>query len=536
MKSTKKKIYSLSIFYLKDHVLQDSDALQDIDTLENNSFYIGEEKVNFYSRQNPSHNPPWVKLFTPYMGGKLDNLSNSGCAAVLLIKRNNRYFAITFGYGRYLLHPDCFEENFGLRVVVNAVDPSKLRSIDIHTLESIPVHRKNQASIFTNFSDFGLNVEQDLMYAATGTPKDKEFCKTVSGKDALKVSLPFELDDLSKVLEKAMILYNSKEYKKNFSWIDRLAEVRNNSIKDKLDKELVEKINKKDFSKTWLSIPEVINWENVSGFRYQKAIRGHLNDDISWESYLACEDGNNKVFSIDNLRNQYVHCISIANEYPIYTWKIYQCIYCELIFEEDAYSLTNGKWYKIDRDFLKNLDDSIQEIPVSDIHLPSYTEKTEEEYNKKVVNNSAGMYVLMDKQNISYGGGVSKIELCDIYSNDKKLIHVKRYGGSSVLSHLFSQGLISTELILSDGNFRALVNKKLPKTHKLPAKGTRPNASEFEVIYVIASGDKKTTVLDLPLFSKINLRSCYNRLQLMGVSISLRIVPIVENSEASVSQ
>lgn len=185
---------------------------------------------------------------------------------------------------------------------------------------------------------------------------------------------------------------------------------------------------------------------------------------------------------------------------------------------------------------MKNLDDSIQEIPVSDIHLPSYTEKTEEEYNKKVVNNSAGMYVLMDKQNISYGGGVSKIELCDIYSNDKKLIHVKRYGGSSVLSHLFSQGLISTELILSDGNFRALVNKKLPKTHKLPAKGTRPNASEFEVIYVIASGDKKTTVLDLPLFSKINLRSCYNRLQLMGVSISLRIVPIVENSEASVSQ
>ena len=53
MKSTKKKIYSLSIFYLKDHVLQDSDALQDIDTLENNSFYIGEEKVNFLLTTKP---------------------------------------------------------------------------------------------------------------------------------------------------------------------------------------------------------------------------------------------------------------------------------------------------------------------------------------------------------------------------------------------------------------------------------------------------------------------------------------------------
>lgn len=536
MKSTKKKIYSLSIFYLKDHILQDSDALQDIDTLENNSFYIGEEKVNFYSRQNPSHNPPWVKLFTPYMGGKLDNLSNSGCAAVLLIKRNNRYFAITFGYGRYLLRPDCFEENFGLRVVINAVDPSKLRSVDIHTLESIPVHKKNQASDFTNFAGFGLDVEQDLMYAATGNPKDKEFCKTISGKDTLKISLPFELQDLPKILDKAINLYNSEDYKQSFSWVDRLSEVRDSKIKKELDNELIKKINCKDFSKTWLSIPEVINWENVSGFRYQKAIKGNLNSDISWENYLEYEGKINKEISIENIKSKHVYCIGITNEYPIHTWKIYQCVYCELIFNDNSYSLINSKWYKIDSDFLENLNDSIGEIPNSIISLPNYTEKSEEEYNKKIVDTDVNKYVLMDKENISYGGGASKIELCDIYSNDKKFIHVKRYGGSSVLSHLFSQGLVSMELILSDRKFRALVNKKLPETHKLPTRIDRSRASEFEVVYVIASNDKKITAQDLPLFSKINLRSCYNRLQLMGVSVSLCIVPVINNSQESVSQ
>ena len=162
-------------------------------------------------------------------------------------------------------------------------------------------------------------------------------------------------------------------------------------------------------------------------------------------------------------------------------------------------------------------------------------ERSEDQYNKKVADSDTNRFVLMDKKNISYGGGSSRIELCDIYSNDKKLLHVKRYGGSSVLSHLFSQGLVSTQLILSDGNFRALVNKKLPNSHKLPAKNEKPKANEFEVVYVIASNDKKTTALDLPLFSKINLRSCYNRLQLMGVATSLCIVPVVNDLKADVS-
>ena len=315
----------------------------------------------------------------------------------------------------------------------------------------------------------------------------------------------------------------------------RLSEVRSKALKNDLDIKLVEKINQNDFSKTWLTIPEVINWESVSGFRYQKAKRGELSDDISWEGYLAYASEDSKDITIEGFKEQYIHCINAANEQPAYTWKVYQCIYCELELNGDSYSLTNGKWYKIDNDFLANLDKNIQDIPISTISLPDYMEKSEEQYNKKVADSDTNRFVLMDKKNISYGGGSSRIELCDIYSNDKKLIHVKRYGGSSVLSHLFSQGLVSTQLILSDGNFRSLVNKKLPKSHKLPAKNEKPKANEFEVVYVIASNDKKTTALDLPLFSKINLRSCYNRLQLMGVATSLCIVPVVNDLKADVS-
>lgn len=526
----KKKTHSLSVFLLKESITQEDQIIQGIGNLKKTVLKLDDEQeLDLYSKQNLAHPPSWINIFTPHTHDDLSHLSNSGCAAVLLMKRGDRYFALTFGYGRHLLNPDCFEENFGLRVVVNAVDPEKLRSVDVHTLESIPVHKRNQASTSTSFADFGLDVEQDLMYAATGSPKDKEFCKTLSGKDALKVSLPFELKDLPGLLDKAINLFDSESYKQSFPWIDRLSEVRNASIKNELDTKLIDKITKNDFSKTWLSIPEVINWENISGFRYQKAKRGELHDDISWEGYLVYVRENSEELSIKKMREQYIYCINAANDQPEYSWKIYQCIYCELELNEEMYSLTNGKWYKIDGDFLENLDEGIRNIPASEISLPEYSEKSEDKYNEKVVNSDGNRFVLMDKKNISYGGGSSRIELCDIYTNDKKLIHVKRYGGSSVLSHLFSQGLVSTQLILSDGNFRTLVNKKLPKTHKLPAKNEKPKANEFEVVYVIASNDTKTTALDLPLFSKINLRSCYNRLQLMGVSVSICIVPVVIN-------
>lgn len=210
-----KKTYSLSIFLLKESLEKDDEAIQDITKLKKTEVKIENEGFDLYSRQNPSHTPSWVNIFKPYTTtDNLNDLSNSGCSAVLLVKNNDRKFALTFGYGHYLLKPDCFEENFGLRVVLNSVDPRKLRCVDAHTLEATPVHKKNQASVSTNFTDFGFDVEQDLMYAATGSPIDKNFCKKLSGKDSLKISLSFDLNDLPILLSKVLELFEAESYKK----------------------------------------------------------------------------------------------------------------------------------------------------------------------------------------------------------------------------------------------------------------------------------------------------------------------------------
>jgi uncharacterized protein (TIGR04141 family) len=46
---------------------------------------------------------------------------------------DDRLFALTFGQGRFLLHPDAYEEWFGLVVTLNSIGSDALRSIDKRT-------------------------------------------------------------------------------------------------------------------------------------------------------------------------------------------------------------------------------------------------------------------------------------------------------------------------------------------------------------------------------------------------------------------
>lgn len=89
------------------------------------------------------------------------------------------------------------------------------------------------------------------------------------------------------------------------------------------------------------------------------------------------------------------------------------------------------------------------------------------DYIKRVAKGAPRQFAVMDQKTIAHGGGQSTIEFCDLYSASKDILHLKRYGQSSTLSHLFSQGLVSGELFRMEAAFRKKVNRKLPKSHKL---------------------------------------------------------------------
>ena len=100
--------------------------------------------------------PKWAEIFQ----GQID-LSRIGevatSSAVLLVQLESRFFAITFGQGRYLLQPNSWEEGFGLRVVLNSIGENNIKSIDKRTFDSITKQSREQATREVGAQDFGLD-------------------------------------------------------------------------------------------------------------------------------------------------------------------------------------------------------------------------------------------------------------------------------------------------------------------------------------------------------------------------------------------
>lgn len=274
-----------------------------------------------------------------------------------------------------------------------------------------------------------------------------------------------------------------------------------------------------------MAIPEIIDWADVSGFSYKENIRNiSLKDDINLPDFIySLSEENRNNLSLDILNRKKIFCFNVQSEQIKYKWSAFNCLYCEIenITDEKTYLLNNGKWYEVENDFSRQVDTDYLMLRDQELSftLPSYNHNDENDYNKKIAENN-NQVCCMDCNNISFGGGYSKIEFCDLLTNDKKIIHVKKYGASSVLSHLFSQGIVSGELFMADKDFRKKVNDKLPESHKIDEIEDRPIASDYEVIFAIISSHEGS--LNIPFFSKVNLRSAKRRLEAFGYKVSLQ--------------
>ncbi|MBK5221060.1 MAG: TIGR04141 family sporadically distributed protein [Thermoleophilia bacterium] len=129
----KAPLRSLSLFLLDRRIERWEEALRSTGGLHEHRLKSdsGVDGV-LYLRPQGRKAPNWVGFVEPHVEdeGSLRSLFNASTSAVLFLTAGGRRFAIVFGQGRHLLDPDSFEYDFGLRVVLNAVEPERLKSID----------------------------------------------------------------------------------------------------------------------------------------------------------------------------------------------------------------------------------------------------------------------------------------------------------------------------------------------------------------------------------------------------------------------
>jgi uncharacterized protein (TIGR04141 family) len=514
------KARTLSIFLLKNEIVPPENALVNEGDLAGYPLVIGtESRGTLYIKPTSDKMPSWLSMFEGAISPAPVGIHNASSAAVLIIATGGRNFALTFGYGKSLMRPGSWEEDFGLRVTLNAVDPLKIRSVDRVKFDAIAQHSQIQASRDANILEFGLDVEQDLLRAVTGKPRDASLASQLTGKDALKADVPISLLGIPGLLRRFLEIFGQEIYKEHFSWVDQVNELRDPVETERLNAILIEKLTHQDFERLWLAIPDRVEWEAVSGFKYRQTRHAGLYSDVHFKTFLE-EAGEHFVPTVDILKQKKrVYLMSYENDLPVASWSLYRCIYCEIDSDEQTFLLNNGKWYRVREDFLRAVNDSFVEVSAGTLRLPDYSHGTEEAYNRFVAEGAPETYTLMDRNVIRYPATRDQIEFCDLYSVSKLIIHVKKYRGSATLSHLFSQGLVSAELFCSLSDFRRAVYEHLSGPFALGDADVRPGNDEFEVVFAIIS--ESTSPLTLPFFSRVNLRNTAQRLRAFGYKASV---------------
>jgi uncharacterized protein (TIGR04141 family) len=190
---------------------------------------------------------------------------------------------------------------------------------------------------------------------------------------------------------------------------------------------------------------------------------------------------------------------------------------------KEQYILRNGLWYKVNTDFVANVDKYLENLDPYEFKFNIYSHDREEDYNSYLANENENIE-LMDKKFVKIGGPYDKLEFCDLIKDSSDFIHVKYYRSSSTLSHLFSQGYVASEAFVSDSGFRERLNPKLPDSVKLLNTESRPDPSKYRIVYAIATN--RNIPNELPFFSKVTLKNALRTLKTLNYSVSLSAIPV----------
>jgi len=117
--------------------------------------------------------------------------------------------------------------------------------------------------------------------------------------------------------------------------------------------------------------------------------------------------------------------------------------------------------------------------------------------------------------------------VCDLLTTARQLIHIKKRGASSTLSHLFAQGVNSAEWLIQDPAFRdearELIHELDPTYAELIPEGPI-DPTQWEVAFVVITRSGRDSPLTLPFFSLVTLRLAVRRLQALRFKVTKRTV------------
>lgn len=321
---------TLNIYLIKDELSDPDDVIVDRESLRPFDVRVAGELIGvLFIRPTIPKPPGWLQYFASYVDFGPFRVETASSGALLFVQRGQRLFAVTFGSGKWLLFEGSWEERFGLRATLNAVDPTKLRSLDHKRLDAVSRTTREQVSQESPIQNFGLDVERDLLKSVTGVPMDRNLGDRLTGRDSLSVSAKkIPVTGLRSYLDRVYELSTGEDYREHFGWVDNIREITDKDLVDQLNDRLIELIQSGQWEGVSLAPPEIIDWTDVSGFAYSntKNAKGFAN--MNFEDYLAERRSPDEV-SMRRLRSDKVRVVSDDDGADRARWSVYRSLALE---------------------------------------------------------------------------------------------------------------------------------------------------------------------------------------------------------------
>jgi uncharacterized protein (TIGR04141 family) len=496
--------------------------------------------------------PDWVDYLRPLCRGSLEIGSRVSTGAVLLIwpyRNRNVLYAITWGTGHFLLKHDRLLRDLGLRAALNLLSPTKgqvsaweaerFRALRTKRVGATTLISQIQASQKASVDSFPISLEGDQVRQVTGSPTNKDvWGATLTGGMSLHAKRSPAASELVGVCKRIEVAYKSADYKRYYGWLDKVAAVNDAPLTLEATTKVVEWLKSGKIEKIVVAPPDVVNWDDFDHFEFS-AGRGQKKevDDLSSELLLVFlkEHGLLSGLTVDAVTD-HIKVIAVNDEgAQLASWPLKRCLSTELTLDKKKYVLDEGFLFAVERDYLASVNQYISAIPGSFISFPSSQLGQKEGAYNRQLSTALPAALFLDQKTVRRAGGTA-IEVCDVALASKKLIHVKRGLASSGLSHLYSQGAVSADLLHMDDTFRNSVRAKITQS---PEGSGANKVSQFGWLYntpfvateclvsfaVMTCSRKQLLATDLPFFSKVNLRLRCEDLRRMGFKYSLDLIP-----------
>lgn len=495
----------------------------------------------------------WLSTIRSLTGHRLE-FTNVTASAALIIRLDGDVFALAFGHGWQYLSKHKIDREFGLHTAVRLLNPDDIKKITRWALSAKARVDHNMVPAGQGLWAFGLREHAEIIRQLEGAAKldcgldltyvrlrghHRDFRLGIECKDGIRLPLAAEahslIEDLRK-LRRALRDVPVDARLEALQWVRRVP--KSDELCATLDSAVGDLLMGPERTDGEVGIAYPARYyEGPDVQRYVGKVGAVAidTDELTIEDLRQGLRGRSPDEFLTTLRTSRIRGrddsgADLGEDVSALNWMA-----AEIVDPQQRYVLLDGDWYELRDRYVDHVSKVVTAAFANEPSwkLPAWREApvddrgriVEGEYNKHVAQTD-NTFLCLDKKLLRTKSHPHGFEVCDLLGPNNELIHVKKFSsktGSSVLSHLFAQGLVAIESLIDHETWQRFVDELVKPADPERAKtlGARPTGLTF----AMHRPDKELTPDTLFTFARSALVTASTALTAYHIPLQIAKIP-----------